>query len=324
MQTVTMADVARVAGVSRALVSLAYRDAYGVSPETRENILAVGRKLGYRPNRVAAQLAGKKQLTIGVFLQDLHNEIFADIYDGIREVTDQAGKHLVLTVGDTVGSKDVEGLETLLENRVDIIIAAGLTLPDRLLKKYTSRVRLVSVSRLVTGADCVYSDNHLGATLATTHLIERGHRDIVFIANPPSDGYLDRRAGFEDAMHADSLPPRVVEGSYSRVEVEQIALQLLKSADRPSAIFAHNDQAAMGVMDAMAELGLTPGVDLAVVGYDNSSLSKSPVSGLTTVDARGSELGRLAADVALERLENPDQADIVRQTEPTLVPRSSS
>ena len=117
MQTVTMEDVARAAGVSRALVSLAYRDAYGVSAETRDHILAAGKKLGYRPNRVAAQLAGKQQLTIGVFLQDLHNSLFADIHDGIRSVTDAQGKHTVLAVGKIDGSKDIEALETLLENR---------------------------------------------------------------------------------------------------------------------------------------------------------------------------------------------------------------
>lgn len=324
MQTVTMEDVARAAGVSRALVSLAYRDAYGVSPETRETILAAGKKLGYRPNRVAAQLAGKQQLTVGVYLQDLHNEIFADIFDGIREVADTAGKHLVLTVGRIDGSRDIEALETLLENRVDIIIAAGLTVSDKALKRYTSRTRIVSVSRVLPGADSVYSDNQHGAELATQHLIDAGHSQIAFISNPPSDGYMDRRIGYERTMLAASLSPRVIEGSYSRNAVAEITLSLLGGPNAPTAIFAHNDQAAMGVMDALKELTLKPGIDLAVVGYDNSSISKSPTSALTTVDVRGSELGRLAAEVAMARLESPDQATILKLTEPTLVVRSTS
>jgi len=324
MQTVTMEDVARAAGVSRALVSLAYRDAYGVSPETREIILAAGKKLGYRPNRVAAQLAGKQQLTVGVYLQDLHNEIFADIFDGIREVTDTAGKHLVLTVGRIDGSRDIEALETLLENRVDIIIAAGLTVSDKALKRYTSRTRIVSVSRVLPGADSVYSDNQHGAELATQHLIDAGHSQIAFISNPPSDGYLGRRIGYERTMLTASLSPRVIEGSYSRNAVAEITLSLLGGPNAPTAIFAHNDQAAMGVMDALAQLKLKPGKDVAVVGYDNSSISKSPTSALTTVDVRGSELGRLAAEVAMARLESPDQATILKLTEPTLVVRSTS
>ena len=324
MQTVTMEDVARAAGVSRALVSLAYRDAYGVSPEKRDAILAAGKKLGYRPNRVAAQLAGKQQLTVGVYLQDLHNEIFADIFDGIREVADTAGKHMVLTVGRIDGSKDIEALETLLENRVDIIIAAGLTVSDKALRRYTSRTRIVSVSRVIPGADSVYSDNQLGAELATRHLIDSGHTQIAFIANPASDGYLDRRIGYERTMLEASLPPMVVEGSYSRNAVADITHELFDVPTPPTAIFAHNDQAAMGVMDALAELKLKPGKDVAVVGYDNSSISKSPTSALTTVDVRGNEMGRLAAEVALSRLESPNQATILKFTQPTLVVRSTS
>lgn len=324
MQTVTMEDVAREAGVSRALVSLAYRDAYGVSVETREHILSVGKKLGYRPNRVAAQLAGKEQLTIGVFLQDLHNDLFADIHDGIREVTDTGGKHTVLAVGKIDGSKDVEALETLLENRVDIVIAAGLTLSDRALKKYLSRVKVVSVMRQVSGAISIVSDNYRGATEATEYLISLGHRGIAFMANPPSDGYLDRAAGYVATMEAGGLTPRVVPGSYSRQETEVIARALLSDSKRPTAIFAHNDQAALGVLDAAFALGLEPGRDISVVGYDNTSLSKSPSSALTTVDVHAFELGRLAAEEALKQLTETEAELPTITLDPTLVIRTST
>jgi len=329
LQTVTMEDVARKAGVSRALVSLAYRDAYGVSPETREHILAVGKRLGYRPNRVAAQLAGKEQLTIGVFLQDLHNDVFAQVYDGIREVTDAAGKHSVLAVGKLDGSKDVDALETLLESRVDIVIAAGLVLSDKDLKRYTSRLDLVSVMREVAGADSVCSNNRVGAELATEHLIAQGHKRILFLCNPPSDGYLERAEGYQRAMRAAKLNPVVVEGSYSREVNAKLALELLSGSTpagetRPTAIFAHNDQAALGVQDAAIQLSLQLGKDLAVVGYDNSALSQSPSAPLTTVDVHGFELGKAAATMALQRLENPKTRQMIQHHTPSLVVRSSS
>jgi len=324
MQTVTMNDVAREAGVSRALVSLAYRDAYGVSAETREHILQIGKALGYHPNRVAAQLAGKRQQTIGVFLQDLHNDLFADIFDGIREVADSVNKNTVLAIGTIDGSRDGRALDALLESRVDLIIAAGLTLPDSELARYTDKVKLVSVTRKVEGASSVYCDNMLGAGLAVEHLISLGHSKIAMIANPPSDGYFDRALGYEKAMHQHLLTPLTIAGSYSRPETATVARELLSRADRPTAIFAHNDQTALGVLDAAISLGLKVGQDISVVGYDNTSLSKTPSTSLTTVDVHGVELGKLAAELAIELLENDDKTNEIRTIEPTLVARNSS
>ncbi len=324
MHNVTMEDVAEAAGVSRSHVSLAYRDAYGIKPEVREHILAVGKKLGYRPNRIAAQLAGKSTGTIGIYLQDLHNDLFADIYDGIREITDPLGKHLVLAIGHPDGSRDEQALDTLLESRVDVVIAAGLMLSDKELAKFTTKSRLVSVARQVPKADAVYSDNFAGAAKATQHLIDLGHQKIAFLANPITDGYADRRAGYQATMTDAGLQPLVVEGSYSRKETQLITERVLENPDRPTAIFAHNDQAALGVMDAVITRGLRPGIDVSVVGYDNSTLSQSPSSALTTVDIHGVELGRAAAEVALERLANPSSKRISKTIEPTLVVRSTS
>lgn len=125
-------------------------------------------------------------------------------------------------------------------------------------------------------------------------------------------------------MRSSGLEPRVVQGSYSRDADAAIALELLSQPDRPTAVFAYNDQAALGVLDAAIQLGLEPGKDLAVVGYDNSSLSKSPTAALTTVDVHGFELGQAAARIALERLANPKMKPRVEHHAPSLVIRSSS
>ncbi|MEY4424286.1 MAG: hypothetical protein RLZZ258_1389 [Actinomycetota bacterium] len=324
MNNVTMEDVAKAAGVSRSHVSLAYRDAYGIKPDVRDHILAVGKKLGYRPNRIASQLAGKSSGSIGIYLQDLHNDFFADIYDGVREVTEPLGKHLVLAVGHTDGTRDAQALETLLESRVDVVIAAGLMLSDKELSQFTTKVSLVSVARIVKKADNVYSDNFSGATKATQHLIALGHKKLMFLANPQSDGYTDRLRGYEEAMKLANLEPIVVQGSYERRENQEIATAILSGHDRPSAIFAHNDQAALGVMDAIITQGLRPGVDISVIGYDNSTLSQSPSSALSTVDIHGFELGTKAANVALQRMNGELSRTITEYVEPTLVTRSTS
>lgn len=324
MQRVTMEDVAREAGVSRALVSIAFRGAPGVSEKTRDKIFAIAKNLGYVPNEIASRLASKGTDTIGVFLQDLHNDVFADVYDGIRSITEPAGLKLVLAIGGPTPESEAQALSTLMASRVGVVIAAGLTLSDSGVQSFAKNVRLVTVARQLPGIDAVYSDNFIGAKLATEHLIESGHSNIVFLSNPQSDGYYDRQRGYQDAMIKAGLTPNIVPSHYSRPEAAQDALTALAHTSRPTAFFAHNDQAALGVLDALVTSGLKPGIDVAVVGYDNSTISQMPVSALTTVNIDGAELGRQAASLALARLEHPTSTPEHKVLMPQLVVRQSS
>lgn len=319
MKPTTLEDVAREAGVSRALVSIAYRGAEGVSDITRARIFEAGRTLGYRPNRIAARLASKATDTIGVFLQDMHNDVFADIYDGIREVADDGGKHLVLAVGTPDGRMDDRSIETLLQSRVDVVLGAGLLLSDEAVRRYSRVVSIVSVARDLPGVDSVYSNNFLGATAATEYLLELGHTRVMFLANPQTDGYLDRQRGFEDTMSRAGIAAQVLPSRYSRSGAAEDIGALLDSPQRPTAVFAHNDQAAFGVLDAMALRGLRAPQDVSVVGYDNSSVSRAPGTMLTTIDIHGVELGRQAAHAAMRRLNEESSPRIASVSTPSLV-----
>lgn len=324
MQRIRLADVAAAAGVSRSLASLVYRGAAGVAEATRARVLTAGARLGYSPNRAASQLAAQRGNSIGVFLQDLRNDLFADVHQGLREVAEQAGRHLVLTVGTLDGERDTASLLALEETRVDVVVAVGLRLDDTAVQAFAKRVPVVMVARRVEGLDGAESDNRVGARLAVEQLIALGHREIVFLANPPSDGYLDRRIGYVDAMRRAGLLARIVATTYDRSDTAAVAGALLDGATRPTALFAHNDQAALGVLDAMASRGLRPGEDIAVVGYDNSSASRLPGAGLTTVDIGGTQLGRLAGQLALRRIAEPDAAPQVHTITPRLMVRSTT
>lgn len=322
MRKITIEDVAKAAGVSRALVSIAYRGVPGVSETTRDHIFEVGKKLGYVPNLNAARLASKETKSIGFFMQDLHNEVFADVFDGIRSVVDEDSHHIVIAVGGSEPGHDSKALETLIAARVGVIIAAGLTMPDAELRRYAKRTKIVSVTRRLDGVSSVVADDYLGARLAVGHLIAKGHRRIAFLANPQTDGYLDRQRGYLDEIADAGLEPIVYGSSYVRADAERDAAILLEKHS-PTAIFAHNDLSALGVLDAALSRGLRPGVDLAVVGYDNSSLSQTPVLALTTVDSHSRELGERAAQIALNKLGGQDDVEVV-ELEPTLIERSSS
>jgi DNA-binding LacI/PurR family transcriptional regulator len=321
---VTMDDVAKEAGVSRGLVSLALRDAYGVSDSTRDRILAVAQRLNYQPNALASGLARRTNNTLGVFLLDLHNELFADIYDGIRDVATDAGTELVLSVGSTGGTLDKPALDVLVRAQADVVVAAGLLLSDKELASYRESLRLVSVARRVSGADNVLSSNELGAKLAVQHLLELGHRRILHLAAPSSDGYHGRRRGFRRAMRTAGLEPEILVSDYSRAEAARVIGPILDSADRPTAVFAHNDQTALGVLDALYGRGLRVPDEMSVIGYDNTSASRPPEIALTTVDLHGETLGRRAAEIALARMADPEASPIEQTFKPTLVVRATT
>lgn len=321
---VTMADVAREAGVSVGLVSRAFRGPTGVSAQTRARILRTARDMGYAPNAVASRLASKDNNTLGVFLLDLHNEVYIDMYDGIRDAAHDAGRELVITAGSVHGDLGRTALDSLVRARVDVAVAAGLLIPDRVLAGFRGRLRLVSVSRVVDGFDAVDTDNVLGATLATEHLLDLGHRRIVHLAAPPADGYGGRPQGYEEAMRRAGCRPRQIICDYSRTAATETTYALLDAADPPTAIFAHNDQTALGVLDALHYRGLRAPEHLSVVGYDNTSASRPPSIDLTTIDLHAADLGRLATRIAIRRSENPTADPMVELTTPTLVVRGST
>lgn len=323
---VTMQDIATELGFSRALVSMAFRDVAGVSAQTRTTILETAERLGYRFNRVASRLASKVTNTLGVFLLDLRQDVYADMFDGIRAVADEQERHLVLAVGSIDGQRDAQALDSLIQSRIDVVIATGLLLADDAVRAFNAQVPLVSVARQIDGVDSVHSDNMAGARAATDHLLKLGHERIVFLANPPTDGYLGRREGYASTMAAAGLEPWVVESSYSRRgAANDIAPVLsLPPERRPTAVFAHNDQAALGVLDAMADLGLNAPRDVSVVGYDNTLVSRAPGTSLTTVDIHGEELGRQAATAAARRLLDPEAAPVNLVSTPTLVVRATT
>lgn len=326
MRRVTMEDVAREAGVSRALVSMAFRDAKGVGAETRERILATAERLGYRVNTVASRLASRSTRTFGVFLLDLRLDAYADMFDGIRAVAAEHTTPLILAVGKSDGSLDAQELGNLAASRVDVILATGLLLPDDEVRRINAAVPVVSVARMIGGIDSVSTDNFEGGRLATDHLVGLGHRRVAFLANPQTDGYTGRQEGYLSSMRAAGLAPTVVKSRYSRHEAAADIGPLLSRppGERPTAVFAHNDQAALGVLDAMAALGLrTPG-DVSVVGYDNAQASRAPGTALTTVDVKGQWLGEQAAHAALARATRPAEPATSVVTSPQLVVRSTT
>jgi len=321
----TQSDVAREVGVSRTLVSFAFRGAPGVSGETREAIFAAAQRLGYRPNAVAADLARKHRSAVGLYLMDIRNEVYADILNGVRTALPHDGNRLILSVSRSVDGVDRGALDSLIEARVGIIIAATLLDTDHQVQELARVVPLVSVTRPVDGVDSVYSDDVTGARAATEHLLGLGHRRIAHLAGPIYDGHTARRQSYEKTMlDAGFAPVTLSAEDFTQEAGQRAAWELLGLADRPTAIFTHNDQLALGAREAAYAMNLSIPRDLSLVGYDDSKTSRLHGIDLTSVDLQAFELGRRAGSVALERLANPDAPTADIRLTPRLVVRNST
>lgn len=326
-RAVTQSDVARHLGVSRTLVSFAMRGAPGVSEDMRRQILGAADALGYRRNVQAADLARKRPTAVGLHLVDLHNDVYTDVFSGVQEVLRANDFRLVISVNATPYGPDPRALDPLFETQVGVIIAATLLDPDEPVRELNRLVPLVNVARSVSGVDSVHSDDVGGARLATEHLLELGHRNIAHLCGPAYEGHLERRAGYRETMLEHGLQPRMIEATgFGRADAAAVAMEVLASppGQRPSAIFAHSDELALGVREAAAALGLSIPRHLSLVGYDNSRVAGLHGIELSTVDLHARELGRAAGQAAIERILYPDSPAIDRVLAPALVTRSST
>jgi len=323
-----MEDVAREAGVSRALVSLVMRGSPKVSEKRRARVKDAAERLGYRPNAIARNLASRRTHTVGVLLNELHNPFYAEIMDGVYEVADELDYHVLIGASGSRPGGEGPTLETLLDLRVEGVILIGPRLPTSVIAAAGGWTPIVVVARPMRApqVDSIMGDEHLGARLVVEHLAGLGHRRILHIDGGRGAGASTRRACYAAAMRAAGLGDeiRIVPGDYTDVAGARAAARLLASGDLPTAIFAANDFVATGAIDQFDEAGLSVPGDISIVGYDNIFLAALRRLSLTTVNQPRGDMGRLSVRTLVERIEGARSTPVRYRLAPELIVRSST
>ncbi|MGF0173446.1 LacI family DNA-binding transcriptional regulator [Streptomyces sp. Marseille-Q5077] len=325
-----MADVAEKAGVSRALVSIIFRNQPGASQETRDRVLRVADEIGYQPDNAARLLARGRSRTLGVMFI-VHQTFHTDLIAGIYPEAERLGYDVLLS-GTTPGRSEAKAIEALLSHRCEGLILLAPDAEPAYLDELGHRAAAVSVGRRAPGArvDFVHSAEGKGVRQAMDHLVELGHRRIVHIDGGRGPGSAERRRAYRAAMRRHGLESevRVLPGAHTEDSGIDTGRLLLAERDRglplPTAVLAGNDRCAMGLLMTLTRAGVEVPRDMSVVGYDDSHLSHLMPIGLTTVRQDAVLMAEYAVRFAVERLEKPELEPREAVLDPKLVVRGTS
>jgi len=308
----TIKDVAEKAGVSIATVSRVFNNYASVREKTRIRVLRAAHELNYAPNILARGLQLKKTETIGVILPDLSGEFFSEVIRGIDEVASRRGYHILVSSYHSRGN-EIEMMQRMLgESRVDGLILMAPLLSRRNLPAIAeSKSPVVLLNSPTKGSeiDTIVIDNFRGAYLMTQHLIGHGHQRIAFIRGPEGNFDAEERLlGYKTAMEEEGLPivPELVErGTFLKQSGFLAMTRLLSLKQPPTAVFASNDEMAIGALEAAQKSGVNVPEDMAIVGFDDILVARYVRPPLTTVHIPIYDLGSLAAERLIDSIESP-------------------
>jgi LacI family transcriptional regulator len=302
-----------------------------VHPGTRELVQTVADSLGYRPNALASGLRRGRTNTFGVVVVDLGNPFVAPVIRGIENNLESRGFMALIAETQDEPSRLGRALDHLRSRRVDAIITTAARAGDEAVLRRIGRAipTVLAVRRLSgSGLAAVTHDDTLGGRLAAEHLLSVGCRRLAQLAGPAAvSSFVDRGAGFgeEAARRGALLLPADDHAARPDIpEGQRLMERLLANGAPPDGVFAHNDQMAIGALEALHRRGLRCPEDVRLIGYNDSPLTAYTAPPLSTIRLPGYELGRIAGEVAVSLVEDPTRHVPLLSLPPVLVARASS
>ena len=322
----TMEDVAARAGVSRALVSIVFRQVPGAAQSTRRRVLAAAEELGYQPDRRASRLGRSRTRMLGVVFS-LGHDFHAEVVDGIYAAAGVHGYEVVLS-GVSPRRSERDAVRATLGERCEAVVLVGSQLPSRDIAELAARVPTVSVLRQLrsSAVDVVTTDEALGLEQLVDHLNRLGHERILSLNGGSAPAAASRRRGYLAAMDRRGLKASSLVGGLTEESGSSVADQILAGpAERlPTAVAAFNDRCALGLMHTLIRRGLRVPEEMSVAGFDDISAAGYAHIGLTTVRQDTDRLGEMVVDRLRHRLEEGTTPSPPGLITPTLIVRKTT
>jgi LacI family transcriptional regulator len=303
-QTVTIQDVAKTAGVSVSTVSRVLNGKEDVAVDTQSRVLEVIEQLSYTSNLAARSMRGRKTNLIGLIMPDIAYPFAFEVMKGVnRAIAESEYDLLVYTTGD-IRKHSTASHEQKYVSLLNNSITDGLIIVAPAAAEFTTDAPIVSIDPIAVNPQypSIHATNYQGAMDAMNYLLGLGHKRIGFISGRAELESSNRRLkGYRDALEKSGIPiddALIIPGDYTTETGAKCTRELLVRENPPSAIFAANDQSALGVFQVAREMGLRIPDDLSVVGFDN--IPDASYLDLTTVDQFIFEMGFVAIQMLIK------------------------
>lgn len=303
----TINDVAKLAGVSIKTVSRVINNEAGVRDNTREKVMAAVTELNYQPNLAARNLAGSKAFSIAYIYDNPNAYYVIDMQNGMLNACRKNGFELLIHPCNAKQEDIAESIYTMLKH--SRVAGAILTPPFSEMPEFVAKIAELDIAiiRIISGnqvpdniTPCIMIDDYQAACAITEHLIDQGHSNIAFIAGDKQhNSTLERLKGYQDTLtkhKISSSPEYIFQGQYSFESGIKGAQQLLALANKPTAIFACNDEIAAGALFAARLQHIEIPRQLAIAGFENSPFSRQTWPPLTTANQPTSSIAEQATE----------------------------
>ncbi|MUP37280.1 LacI family DNA-binding transcriptional regulator [Labilibaculum euxinus] len=332
---VTIKDIAEKLSISVSTVSRALKNNPEISLTTREAVQKLAKELKYQPNPLAVALKTQKSNTIGVVVPQIVSSFYATVVKGIEQIADEHNYQVFVSSSNERIEKEEKNVNGFLNMRMDGIILSltrATTTYDHIHKIQDMGVPMVLFDRTSKELEVskVVADDAAAAHTAVTHLINGGAKRVAFMTGPEFMLFgTNRLRGYKKALEDKNIPldeTLISRCDFTVEDAKSLALDLLSRVNRPDAIFAINDDMAIGAIAAAKELGLKIPNDLAVVGFSNSRRSRYMEPSVSTMDQNPKEVGREAARLLFEQMEKTPDAKAIKEVvvHADLIVRTSS
>lgn len=334
-KTITIKDIAKALNLTSSTVSRALNDNPRISENTKQAVKQMAKELNYEPNYLASALRKGKSNLVGLIIPRANSYFFSSVVKAIGDRLSMEGYNIIITQSNESYEKECKNIETLLYTQVDGVIASlanETVILDHYEKIKNKGIPLVIFDRGEDNlnVDYIGIDDYLSSFKVVEHLVQQGCKRIAHIGGYKHTRiYQNRIEGYIDALKKYNLPIEddlIFECNLKTEDGREAMHKLLSIKNRPDAVYAAGDFAALGALQVLQENDIAIPGEVAVVGFSNEPFTSLITPSITSIEQHSEDIGRLAAETFLDRVNQPEKEvklnKIVLDSE--LIVRSSS